>query len=107
MLLTPTRKTPGGHSGRELTGMYVQEGVPDRGVRGAEPPALGPRSGKNGDSRVLEAIFYIRLMPASVDPTTFKNSDFGRAKKNLVSRSAAVRKPSSSERFRPQLQLLH
>ena len=32
---------------------------------------------------MLEAIFYIRLMPASVDPTTFKNSDFGRAKKKL------------------------
>ena len=30
-----------------LTGMYVREGAPDRGVRGAEPPALGPRSGKN------------------------------------------------------------
>ena len=54
---------------------------------------------------MLEAIFYIRLMPASVDPTTFKNSDFGRAskKKNFVSRSAAVLKPSSSERFRTQL----
>ena len=32
---------------------------------------------------VLEAIFYRRLMPASVDPTTFKNSDFGRAKRKL------------------------
>ena len=31
-----------------LTGTYVREGVPDRGVRGAEPPALGPRSGKFG-----------------------------------------------------------
>ena len=32
---------------------------------------------------MLEAIFYIRLIPASVDPTTFKNSDFGRAKRKL------------------------
>ena len=30
----------------QLTGMYVREGVPDRVVRGAEPLALGPRSGK-------------------------------------------------------------
>jgi len=41
----------------------------------------------------LEAIFYRRLMPTSVGPTTLKNSDFGRAKKTS-SASAAVVNPA-------------
>ena len=76
--------------------------------------ALGPRSGTFGEYRVLKAIFYIRLMPASLDPTTFKSSDFGRFKRkgNFVSarswrfnwRLVAVQLPGcSSERFRTQL----
>ena len=35
-----------------------------------------------------DLIFYRRLMPASVDPTTFKNSYFGRASKKITSSAA-------------------
>ena len=62
-----------------------------------EPPALGPRSGKvPGDCRVLEAIFYIRLMPASIDPTTFKSSDFGRVKRRELRQRSVLALGGSS-----------
>ena len=65
-------------------------------MQGGEAPALGPRIGKNGGCRVLEAIFYIRLMPASIDPTTFKSSDFGRVKRRELRQGSVLALVGSS-----------
>ena len=45
---------------------------------------------------MLEAIFYIRLMPASIDPTTFKSSDFGRVKRRELRQGSVLALVGSS-----------
>ena len=41
------KPAPGPDTGKSLTGTFVRDGVRDLGgCRGAQPPALGPRSGK-------------------------------------------------------------
>ena len=45
---------------------------------------------------MLEAIFYIRLMPASIDPTTFKSSDFGRVKRRELRQGSVLALVASS-----------
>ena len=61
------------------------------GSWGAEPPDLEAcAAGQIGDHMALEAIFYRRLMPASVGPTTPKNAKTAISaalKKNVISRS--------------------
>ena len=76
-------------------------------VRTAPPPGAGPgfrpRRRKFGDNWVLEAIFYIRLMPGFIDPTMFKSSDFGRFERRELRQRSVLALCGSSERFRTQL----
>ena len=51
------------------------------GAGGRSPPLKGRAAGKFGDFRVLEAIFYRRLMPASFGPTTSKTAISAAAEK--------------------------
>ena len=74
--------------GLAVTGVCGTGGGPGPGGAGGRSPPLKARAaGKSGDYRVLEAIFYRRLMPASVGPTTSKTAISAALKKNVISRS--------------------
>ena len=45
---------------------------------------------------MLEAIFYIRLMPGFIDPTMFKSSDFGRVKRRELRQRSVLALGGSS-----------
>ena len=53
---------PGPDTGKSLTGTFVRDGVRDLGgCRGAQPPALGPRSGKFCRFETLEGHFLVKI----------------------------------------------
>ena len=92
-----------GHVGADAP--CVKRGGPGHSPGGGRGTA--PRR-KFWEYRVLETIFYRRLMPPSVDPTTLKNSDFGRAKRRsfvnpLGGSSQAITYAEHMLNFRPQL----
>ena len=45
---------------------------------------------------MLEAIFYIRLMPGFIDPTMFERSDFGRVKRRELRQRSVLALGGSS-----------
>ena len=58
----PRLVPPGGDTGKSLTGTFVRDGVRDLGgCRGAQPPALGPRSGKFCRFETLEGHFLVKI----------------------------------------------